>query len=143
MAEIARTYHENIQMTNNSHHHDQTQQNARRTSLAEIPASQKIETQTNQLNELLQEEHVLNALMSSKSGSATGIDGIPYELWKHLHDKYTEASKKNQPGFNIIKTLTIVMNDIQLHGVNQDLDFTLGWMCPLYKKKDRTRIENY
>jgi hypothetical protein len=143
MAEVARNYHENIQSADNTQHNDIEQQTARRVALAEIPEDQKIAAQTTQLNEILQEEHVLNALMSSKSGSATGIDGIPYELWKHLHDRYKDANKKKKPGFNLIKTLTKVMNDIQLHGVNKDSDFTLGWMCPLYKKKDRTKIENY
>lgn len=35
------------------------------------------------------------------------------------------------------------MNDIQKNGVEEQTDFTLGWMCPIYKKKDRTEIENY
>jgi hypothetical protein len=29
------------------------------------------------------------------------------------------------------------------HGMDLDSDFSIGWMCPLYKKKDKTRIENY
>lgn len=43
----------------------------------------------------------------------------------------------------MIRTLTIVINDIQLHGVDPQTEFTLGWMCPIYKKKERTEIENY
>ena len=52
-------------------------------------------------------------------------------------------SKKKPPIFNIIKTLTIVFNNIQLHGVDPSTKFSMGWMCPIYKKKDHTRIENY
>ncbi|KIK44095.1 hypothetical protein CY34DRAFT_38961, partial [Suillus luteus UH-Slu-Lm8-n1] len=115
----------------------------REATLKEIPEQQKINTQANEMYELLKEEHIIDALMSSRSGSATGIDGIPYELWKHLQDKYKEACRNEDPGFNIIKTLTMVINDIQMHGVHADSEFTLGWMCPLYKKNDRTLIENY
>ena len=39
--------------------------------------------------------------------------------------------------------MTIVFQDIQTNGVHEDADFTLGWMCPIYKKKDRTEISNY
>jgi len=33
--------------------------------------------------------------------------------------------------------------DIQEHGVNDRTDFTTGWMCLLFKKKDPTDISNY
>ena len=39
--------------------------------------------------------------------------------------------------------LTKVFNDIQLHGVEPTSNFALGWMCPIYKKKDRVKIKNY
>lgn len=51
--------------------------------------------------------------------------------------------KLNKPGFDIVNTLTIVLNDIQEHRVETNMNFTEGWMCPLYKKKDKTKIENY
>jgi len=76
-------------------------------------------------------------------GSATGIDGIPYEAWKTLHEQHKKTSATDQPSFNVMKALTTVVNDIQQHGVSKDTHFTLGWMCPLYKKKDRLNIENY
>src|SRR6266702_6790818 len=37
----------------------------------------------------------------------------------------------------------ILFQDVQKHGVDQKMNFTKGWMCPIYKKKDKTRIENY
>jgi hypothetical protein len=39
--------------------------------------------------------------------------------------------------------LAKVFRDIQEHGVNERSDFALGWMCPIYKKKDRREISNY
>ncbi|ETW78908.1 hypothetical protein HETIRDRAFT_50367, partial [Heterobasidion irregulare TC 32-1] len=40
-------------------------------------------------------------------------------------------------------TLTIVYRDIQEKGVNTNSNFTLGWMCLIYKKHKRSSIENY
>ena len=54
-----------------------------------------------------------------------------------------EAKKLNITGFDIVDTLTILFQDIQRHGVESSTDFTEGWMCPIFKKKDRTQIGNY
>jgi hypothetical protein len=86
---------------------------------------------------------VQEALRLSKNGSATGTDGCPYELWKTLLLHYTTNRQPNQQGFDIIKTLTDVFTDIQTHGVDHNTSFSLGWMCPIYKKKDPTEISNY
>lgn len=45
--------------------------------------------------------------------------------------------------FNITQILAEVFNDIQCHSVDETTDFALGWMCPIYKKKDLTDISNY
>jgi hypothetical protein len=37
----------------------------------------------------------------------------------------------------------MIFNDIQTHGIDEQTNVTLGWMCPMYKKKDRSEIENY
>ena len=37
----------------------------------------------------------------------------------------------------------VVLNNIQEHGVDARTKFTLGWMCPIYKKKERDQIKNY
>ena len=39
--------------------------------------------------------------------------------------------------------MTELLTDIQTHGVDDQSDFALGWMCPIYKKKDRSDISNY
>ena len=51
--------------------------------------------------------------------------------------------EEGKTGFDIIKTLTEVFQDIQYHGIAPNTHFAEGWMCLLYKKKDRTLIENY
>ena len=50
---------------------------------------------------------------------------------------------KNRPSFDVIKALTYLFQDIQEHGVDDRTDFTTGWMCPIFKKKDPTEISNY
>ena len=37
----------------------------------------------------------------------------------------------------------MVFQDIQTHGIKENTNFALGWMCPIYKKKDQTEISNY
>ena len=39
--------------------------------------------------------------------------------------------------------MALVFQDIQIHGAHKEADFALGWMCPIYKKKDRTEVCNY
>ncbi|KIM64467.1 hypothetical protein SCLCIDRAFT_15234 [Scleroderma citrinum Foug A] len=72
-----------------------------------------------------------------------GPDGIPYELWQHLHCKFQLDSKAQTPSFNVISCMKTVLNNIQEHGVDARTQFTLGWMCPIYKKKERDQIKNY
>ncbi|KAG2744401.1 hypothetical protein P692DRAFT_20689866, partial [Suillus brevipes Sb2] len=69
MAEIAKTYHERIQQTDEQQDKNEVTA-ARELSLAEVPDEQKIATPSERMTEALREEHILEALMSSKSGSA-------------------------------------------------------------------------
>lgn len=39
--------------------------------------------------------------------------------------------------------MTILYNDIKDFRVDPETDFANSWMCPIYKKRDRTDIENY
>lgn len=145
MAEIARNYHERLQELGiNIHATEEERLASVRETLNEIPASQTLQTQ--QINDLslpVTEKTIKNALFASKAGSSPGLDGIPYEAWRILHMKYNKAVKQKEPSFNIIKTLTMVFNDIQIHGTTKNTNFSLGWMCPIYKKKEREDIGNY
>jgi len=83
------------------------------------------------------------ALRLSKLGSAAGPDGLPYELWSHLHLKSQLDSKAQTPAFDVLKCMKTVLNDIQEHGVDTRTHFTLGWLCLIFKKKERDQIKNY
>ena len=71
------------------------------------------------------------------------MDGCPYELWKTLIEIHDKAQRLKQKSFDMINAPTRVFQDIQKYGVNEHPDFTLGWMCPIFKKKDPTVISNY
>ncbi|TFY78439.1 hypothetical protein EWM64_g5573 [Hericium alpestre] len=88
---------------------------------------------------------VERALSASKNGTATGLDGLPYELWKKLNDHHKKVRKlgSDDPSFDIVSILTTVFNDIQLHGLIPQSTLSHGWMCPIYKKNDKTEIANY
>ena len=144
MASLAKTYHEGLQqidlgiLDQNSHEILLT------PILDKIPGNQQlIEPERTEMNEEISKAQVAKALRLSKNGSATGMDGCPYELWKTLSDKHDHATQRNKTAFDITYALTEVFNDIQRHGVDETTDFALGWMCPIYKKKDPTDISNY
>jgi ribonuclease HI len=143
MAEIACKYHDNLQSKHLKHPTNPTRQSAIKNVLQQVPDTQKLNELESDLHHLISQEQVTQALRVSKNGTATGLDGLPYELWKALHDEHVRLTKKNSPSFDVTKCLTLVYNNIQKFGTNEAGDFAAGWMCPLYKKKDRTKIENY
>ena len=51
--------------------------------------------------------------------------------------------KLGRKSFNIVKVLTVLYRDIQQNGVDENSDFSMGWMCPIFKKKDPSDISNY
>jgi hypothetical protein len=89
------------------------------------------------------EQQVKEAIQAFKNRSATGMDRCLYELWKKLILEHENRTKKNKSSFNISQMLAKVMQDIQTNGVDMHTHFMLGWMCPIYKKKDLTEISNY
>ncbi len=83
------------------------------------------------------------ALVASANGKAPGLDGLPAELWKECRKLCKRDTAKGRSAFDIVKVLTAVYNDIEANGVRQGSDFTKGWVCPIYKKKDKREIGNY
>ena len=108
--------------------------------LEAIPATQIIENPREiRMNKLLNEENVRHTLALTKNGTATGIDGCPYELWKALEKRYNDDTNVDKTSFNLIKVLTIIYQDIQQHGLNEKSNFMLGWMCLLYCTRKKTQ----
>ncbi|TFY73613.1 hypothetical protein EWM64_g10398, partial [Hericium alpestre] len=102
-------------------------------------------TQCTPLSDIITKHDVAQALKSSWNGTATSLNGLPYELWKCLEEHH-HTTKKTQlkcPSFNVTAALTAVFQDIQTHGLSPGSSFSQGWMCLIYKKNDKSDIANY
>ncbi|KAH7101826.1 hypothetical protein BKA62DRAFT_793624 [Auriculariales sp. MPI-PUGE-AT-0066] len=95
------------------------------------------------LSGLTSRDTVALALKESSSGTAPGIDGIPYEFWKLLARRHETTREGERPWPDIAALLTLVFNDIETHGVHPESRFSLGWLCPLYKKGNPDEPANY
>jgi hypothetical protein len=146
MVELARNYHNNLQEKGLVAPPDSPEQiEGTSRALDKILDSQKLpSTNTDNLDWSFLHSQVLIALRSAKNGTVTGLNRCPYKLWKALEARYKEDKEnRKKEAFDIILALTNVFTDIQAHGVDKSSDFAKGWMCPIYKKKDPTDIENY
>ena len=144
MAELAKCHHEKLQNEDRPDLMNPDRARDLEEILENIPSSQKFPNPHDaELNSGVTTECVEEALKRAKNGSATGLDGCPYELWKELKKTFDTTLQSGKRGFDIIQILTDVFQDIQLHGIAPETGFVNGWMCPLFKKKDPSRIENY
>ena len=92
----------------------------------------------------ISEEEVEAAMKETANDKAAGLDGIPVELWKLLHQQYKSAKANERHKFcNITLVLTRVFKDIAEYGITTGTAFNEGWMCPIYKKKEADNIANY
>jgi ribonuclease HI/exonuclease III len=115
------------------------------TVLGLVPEGQRLtDEESAEVGELLSGADVRDALVSMPSGRATGLDGIPYEVWRlllNLGQLGTEAGDTEVK--DIADLLACVYRDIQLHGVDANTEFHVGWVCPLFKKGECTETGNY
>jgi exonuclease III len=141
MAELARDYHEELQRDGDNEMGPDRQGNiedALRNAAARLTTPEKGE-----LARKLPTSLVREAVNTAPSGKAAGLEGIPSELWKELNRAHEKTKNKEQPEPDVAAMLTSVYRDIEIHGVQEGTDFALGWMCPIFKKKDRRDIANY
>lgn len=91
----------------------------------------------------LTEHDIDEAIKCAPAGKATGLDGLPYELWKDLRLRHERTKKPRNPAVNINAVLTAVFNDIELNGVHEESGFAAGWLCPLSEKGDARLVSSY
>lgn len=124
MAEIAKTYHDSLQRMDLLPPDDPARREAQATSLND-----------SLLHNLITRDQILQAIRSSKNGTATGLDGIPYErVWKTIIERGNALRRKDPSTFDPT-CLSTIYNDIQSNGMKHTTGFSNGWMCPIYKKK--------
>ncbi|KIJ27275.1 hypothetical protein M422DRAFT_271591 [Sphaerobolus stellatus SS14] len=136
MAEIGRNYHESLQTSGivDIEPPEERSECILRT-LDALSATVDTENNTGTTS-IIDPLEVLESIKTLPNGTAAGLDGIPYELWKTLMQKHKRDSAKDLPAFDVVQLLTSLFNDIELVGISDSTHFNQGWMCPLYKKGD-------
>lgn len=141
MADLAKTYHDRIQK-NDYREMDEDRTASTQSILKEVDARHP-QSDPGNLNKSISTEDTREALGRSANGKAAGMDGVPYELWKLLQKRGEDHRRRNTAYPDIVGILTEVFNDVEVNGVDPKAQFSIGWMCPIYKKGDRNNIANY
>ncbi|KAH6909603.1 Endonuclease/exonuclease/phosphatase, partial [Coprinopsis sp. MPI-PUGE-AT-0042] len=145
MAEAARDYHEKMQ---GDGQHEDTSPAERDARIDEVLTQLDIMVEGDDwedLNTMLTWEDIHTALNTAPCGKSPGFDGIPSDIWLKMSQLFQRTNKGEggSPYTDIVQMLTLVYNDIEKFGLVEHSDFAKGWMCPLYKKKDKSDIANY
>ena len=139
IAAIAAQYHEQLQSNDRPNRTDIDVKKAEEEAIS--AAKSRISEEEKAAPEIeITEQEIEAAILTAKSNTAPGLDGIPVELWKKLHVNH---KKDADTGADIVQLLTKVFNDIERNGPHPEGRFSEGWMCPILKKKDRKDIANY
>ncbi|KAE9383054.1 hypothetical protein BT96DRAFT_1041062, partial [Gymnopus androsaceus JB14] len=142
MAFIGGEYHNHLQTKDVYPNREEE----RAAVMQEVLASMNVTTTLEQQESLaaqLTKENVREALRKSKNHTAPGLDGVIYEVWKAIDQQCNEDRKSERESFDIIELMTEVFNDISANGIDEGIGFSDGWMCPLYKKGEKSEIANY
>ncbi len=144
MAEMAREHHINVQRDDSNLRTAGEREKDITTALNSLEAKVTNE-QAGKLDEAITYDECLQALRGAKNGTAPGLDGIPFELWKALHARHIEDARfPERTDFDVVRLLTAAFEDVRLHGVSRRTSLAKGWMAPIFKEKgERTRIVNY
>ncbi|KIY49438.1 hypothetical protein FISHEDRAFT_72761 [Fistulina hepatica ATCC 64428] len=97
MAELARDYHNNLQNADLDRGLHEDRARIIEEVISTIPGSRKVtQEQKASLSGPFLEEEVRSALYQSKNGKAAGLDGVQYEVYKTLDQRYVQAKKRRE-----------------------------------------------
>ncbi|TFK80342.1 DNase I-like protein [Polyporus arcularius HHB13444] len=140
MAEMARRHHNGVQRDDPD---IKTPDERERDILTALDSLNTVvsDEQSHELQSEITYEDCELSLRFSKNGSAPGMDGIPFEVWKTLHARHVEDSHfPNREDFDVLKLLRAAFEDMRTNGVEATTSFADGWMAPIYKEKgERTK----
>jgi exonuclease III len=147
MANVMRDQYDGIQRPpDDTRWTDEEREDCTAETLGSIPRERKLSPEeAKELDSPIAPDQVADALMSMPGGKATGLDGIPYEVWRCLHEEWAASDGKedNPEAVNITRLLATAFNDVQKNGVDERTAFNMGWICPLYKKNEKSEAANY
>lgn len=152
MSNLTRKYHDELQEKDPISDPREHRRNTK-SVLRHIKVKLK-EEQVKLMSTSITRKEVKAAIEDLPNRKAAGLDGILQEVWKSLlstmkserdteNDNEEDNREDREPTFDVANYLTILYNDIEDHGMVPDTNFVEGWLCPIYKKGDRTNIGNY
>ena len=142
MAEIAKEYHEQLLAIDRNPGEEPDER--RLTKVLENVNAKLSPEGISTLRGDINEEEIAVAIMSTANDKVAGLDGVPVELWKLLHQQYKSAKENERHKYcNITAVLAKIFKNISMNGVTDGTNFSEGWMCPIYKKKEADNIANY
>ena len=134
MAELAQHYHNTLQAAGLNENVNDNLPQKMEAVLQEIPEEQKFQNPgLSTLNKGITKDTVDEALNLA--------NGCPYKLWKELRKRHKDAEEEGKTGFDIIRTLTIVFQNIQYHGIALDTYCTSQMIGCAHSTKRRTGRE--
>jgi len=141
MAELARMYHDNLQ-NRGRENKDPEEREQTINGIIEFVETKPSQSEAEAINSLISEEEVVKALKLSDNDKAAGLDGATYKMWSSISQDRKSNGAEDTP-FDVIQLMTAAFNDIELNGTAYGPNFAEGWMCPIYKNKEKDKIENY
>jgi len=144
MCKMAAEYHQSLQKVPERQNNDNQSINE---TLKNITNKLREEDQ-HKLKQPTDEYEIKKAIRESQNGKAPRFDEIPYKFYKEWIKEYEDfkdskgSRTPKKPTANIAKILKEIYNEIEEEGL-KDQNFILGTMLFLYKKKEKTKIENY
>lgn len=144
MAEMARAHHDSIQADSPEVTPPDVREQDIQKVLDSLDATVSNEQAASMASAISYDDCEM-ALRFAKSGTAPGLDGVQYEVWKTVHARFVEDSRhEGQTTFDVLAIIHAAFDNIQTHGVSDRTAFAQGWMAPIYKEKgELTKIVNY
>ena len=145
MANIVRDYHSELQKEGKPF---EAPREEREKEMEEAIASLDAalaEDEISALEQRITPVEVRHAIYDASLEKAAGMDRIPIEVWRILTTHPKDIAEGEDPNeiMDAAMLLGAAFNDIVEYGMAKELSFAEGWMSPLFKKKDKTHIENY
>ncbi|KAI9059930.1 DNase I-like protein, partial [Trametes sanguinea] len=144
MAELARKHYDEVQLDGPE---IQSEEQRKRDcdKVMEHIKTELTDSQKQMMGDEITWDDCEAALKCAKSATAPGLDGIQYEVWKVLHERFKEDGRhRGRATLDVVTILHEAFRDIQAHGVCEETGFADGWMSPIYKEKgELTKIVNY
>ncbi|KAF5378615.1 hypothetical protein D9615_007186 [Tricholomella constricta] len=145
MAEIARKYHSEIQSIGRCYDAAKEEREKAIEEALNALETKLTDEESDELNTPLTSSEIRRAIYDSANEKSPGLDGIPTEIWKELtrNPEHIKEDEEEEEIWDAARLLRDAYNNVIEYGILQDTDFASGWMSPIFKKKDKTKIENY